>query len=285
MIPIIKGLAALAKDEEFLALEMDRISRAFSLTHFNAGGKRLSSFGLPISTARKMMVSGDNKIVLLLQEDHLDAVYLNTGALKSWRFPEAERLFSAKNGVIAQSDNGSMAFISSDLEMTLLQKQPETVALFPDLNISVERLPSMFLSLLRKDTFQELHKSLGKYVLDSILVDPLLWLAESGSFLRAFDIENGNQVFELMPKSGWHFDLLSPTKSESSILAKAINFETGSHMEIFMLSWQKNRLCCDLRAQLAISPPHSIFTNKGSFLVSGTREIFDSQSGHLINRF
>lgn len=285
MMPIIRGLATLASDEEFLALEMDSASRVFSMTHFTVEGERLSSFKLPINTARKMVVSGDDRIVVILQQDRLDAVYLDTGALKSWKFLKAERLFSVESGIIAQSDDGNMTFISSDLAMIGLEQRPEIVAMSLDQGILVERFSSQYLTFTRKGLFKVNHTPAGKYVLTSLCGNPLIWLAESGSVLRAFDDKNGGQLFQVMPKDGWHFDLLSPTRSQSSILAKAINFETGSHMNIFLLSWQNGRLNCDLRAQFAISPPHCIFTSKGSFLVSGTREIFDSLSGRLIGCF
>jgi hypothetical protein len=62
-----------------------------------------------------MMVLGDNLMVLMLAQDNLLAVSLQTDSVRSWEFFDAESLFAASAGVIAQTDDGSMVLISSGL--------------------------------------------------------------------------------------------------------------------------------------------------------------------------
>lgn len=282
---VIKGLVACKSRSGFVALEKDVNSKCYWVVNYSNKGEKLSLLDIPLSNSRKMIVSNDDQMAVILLQDGLAAISLVSGEYRIWSFPDAERILATNSGVIVQSDRGETSMITPDLDLKPQSPRPELVAIRSDFSVSLEKRDGRYMSLFSSCRFDTAHSVVGNGVLDVHWSDDCLWVAESAASLRAFDTERGNLMFEVWPNRGWHYDLLAPTQAPHEIVATVTNFENGSELQIFSLNWKDGHLTKSSKVHLPIAPLHRAFIDWGLSLVSGTREIYDCENGAIISEF
>lgn len=281
----VKGLAACKSGDGFVALEKARDSKRYSINTYSKRGERRSSYDIPLIHPRKLIISKDDEMVVVLLHDGFAALALKGGNHRVWSFPDAERLFATNDGVVVQSDQGTTAMVTHDLRLKPDLMLPEVETVRWDFSTFLERRGDRSWRLFSKGRFDVAHQAGGHGVLDALWLDDCLWVAESGASLRAFDTERGSLLFEVRPSRGWHYDCLAPSVEPHEMVATATNYENGSELEIVLLNWKGGLMTTKRKVHLPIAPLHRALIDSGSTFVSGTREIYDCHSGAVIAHF
>jgi hypothetical protein len=284
MKPVIKSLANLPNGLGFVSIEMNRETRVFDLVVRSNEGLEKFRRIIEVSLVRKIVVSDDSQIVGILSNDSVLIYDLSSGGSEKVEIISAQRIFPLPNGIAIYADTGDLLSIFDKRDSTCEKTPLEPLALFPDLELSVS-LSSAKKIILRRRNEAIGVSPMGAHVLACIANENYIWLAESGGYMRVFRTLDLASICCLEMDKDWHFVMMTKGALDADLKAFAVNYTTGSDAQFWNLSVRNENLFVQRSASINIAPIHAAYIQHGRLFVSGTREIFDANSGRLCHQF